>query len=61
MSISEILDVRVEKSPGENSFAYYNVFLVTTWHKRLPLAITFVGKPEIANQLRLFLKTHSKL
>lgn len=59
--LSEILDIRVEKKPGGNSFAYYNVFLVTTWYKRLPLTVTFVGKPEVANQLRSFLKMHSKL
>ncbi len=59
--LSEILDIRVEKKPGGNRFAYYNIFLVTTWYMRLPLTITFVGKPEVANQLRSFLQMPSKL
>lgn len=59
--LSEILDIRVEKEPGGDRFAYYNVFLVTTWYKRLPLTVTFAGKPEVANQLRSFLQMHSKL
>lgn len=59
--LSDILDIRVEKKPGGNMFAYYNVFLVTTWDKRLPLTVTFAGKPEVANQLRSFLQMHSKL
>ena len=59
--LSEILDVRVEKKPGKNRNAYYNVFLVTKWHRRLPLTVTNIGDLQVANQIRLFLNLPSKL